>query len=579
MVDDALFAPEQAAEDGRLIAFLDSLWEERVALSPEYQTRLGRRTNYSQWDDRSPEASRRRQALYKAQLESLQSAFNRDDLSAGGKLNFDLFIDDTNRRLILETYRDRSFQTSQLRGIHTGIPVFLANYHRIGTRADADAFLARIAGVPQVLAQAADQLEQQAASGFTLPEFSYPLIAQSARNAATSDSLRNDFAKKLNGLSLSDEEKDALLSKLDTLLSGPYAAAYTEFARRVTALAERATGSGNQGIGRFDRDGAYYASLLKNYTTTDLSADEIHALGLAEVERIHKEMRAIMQTVGFDGTLRDFFTYMRTAQQFYLPNTDEGRAEYLALARSYIDAFTPRLDELFTLRPAARVEVRRVEPFRERSAGKAFYSQPDAEGTRPGYFYANLARMEDMPTYQLEALVYHEAIPGHHMQRALQIEQRGLPKFRRFGGATAYTEGWGLYSELLPKEIGFYSDPYSDFGRLAMELWRAARLVVDTGLHAKGWDMDEAITYLKTNTPNPDGDSVKAIERYIVRPGQATAYKIGMMKIIELRTRAEIELGESFDIRTFHDTILRAGPLPLDILEQQIDQWIAEQKT
>ena len=238
-----------------------------------------------------------------------------------------------------------------------------------------------------------------------------------------------------------------------------------------------------------------------------------------------------------------------------------------------------RLDELFITKPKADLIVKAVEPFREKSAGKAFYQSPAPDGSRPSTYYANLYAMEAMPVYQMEALAYHEGIPGHHMQIAIAQELEGLPQFRKYGRYTAYTEGWGLYSELLPKEIGLYQNPYSDFGRLAMELWRACRLVVDTGIHAKKWTREEAIDYLKINTPNPESDIVKAIERYSVMPSQATAYKVGMIKIVALREKARASLQDQFDIREFHDLILRQGPLPLAVLESLVDDWIAEKKS
>ena len=236
------------------------------------------------------------------------------------------------------------------------------------------------------------------------------------------------------------------------------------------------------------------------------------------------------------------------------------------------------LPKLFNTFPKADMEVKAVEAFREKSAGKAFYSRPAPDGSRPGIYYANLYSMADMPTYQLEALAFHEGIPGHHMQIAIAQELEGIPSFRKYGGYTAYSEGWGLYSELVPKELGYYSDPYSDFGRLAMEIWRAARLVVDTGLHDKQWTREQAIQYLMDNTPNPQGDCEKAIERYIVMPGQATAYKIGMLKIVELRERARTQLGDQFDIREFHDIVLRDGAVPLAVLEETVDAWLESKK-
>lgn len=569
---------DTAAEDERLVVFLDEQFEAQLALSPEFQTYLGRKTHYGEWDDRSPEAQDKRRALIESQLAELRAQFDRDDLGDEGKLNYDLAVYTAEMDLALDDFRMQQFPLSQFRGAHSQIPVFLANFHRVDTEEDAEAYLSRVAGVPTVLEQSADQLGARIEGGFPLPAFSYPLIEETARTISDGEAVRSDFAKKVDALDIPEDDKAAMKEELDTLLDGPFKQAYLDFADRVEVMGEADVVDGNYGVARFQDGEAYYNTLLSNYTTTDMTAEEIHELGLAEVERIQNEMRTIMDEVGFEGSLEEFFAFMREDEQFYLPNTDEGREEYLDMARGYVEAMQARLPELFGTLPESPVVVRRVEPYRERAAGKAFYNQPAADGSRPGIFYANLRAMEDMPTYQLEALVHHEAIPGHHMQRALQIEQEGLPLFRRYGGYTAYTEGWGLYSELLPKEIGFYEDPYSDFGRLAMELWRAARLVVDTGLHAKGWEMQEAIDYLQENTPNPEGDTVKAIERYIVYPGQATAYKIGMNRILELREAAKAELGEDFDIRGFHDTVLAAGPLPLSVLEGQIDAWVEETK-
>ena len=265
------------------------------------------------------------------------------------------------------------------------------------------------------------------------------------------------------------------------------------------------------GVWKMPDGDAFYAERLQYFTTTELSAEEIHAIGLREVDRIHEEMRAIMAQVEFAGTLQDFFVFMREDPQFYYPGTDEGRARYLREASSLIATMRTRLPEAFGIFPKAELVVKRVEPFRERSAGKAFYQYPATDGSRPGYYYANLYDMASMPTYQMEALAYHEGIPGHHMQRAITVELQDVPEFQKFAGFTAYSEGWGLYSEMLAKEMGFYSDPYSDFGRLAMELWRACRLVVDTGLHHKRWTRQEAIDYLVQNTPNSVYDSTKAI--------------------------------------------------------------------
>lgn len=569
---------QAAAEGQRLIGFLDAQWEARVALSPEYQTVLGRKTAYSQWTDRTPAAADRRRALIEAQLAALQQEFRPENLDSEGQLNYALAVYLLTDELKLDAFRDQAYPLSQFSGIHSSIPVFLANNHRIDTVTDAEDYIARVRGVANVLDQAASEVEAGIKAGYPLPAFSYPLIVESARNAKDGAAVRADFGRKVDALGLASDVRARLDMAFAAAIREGYQPGYERFAQRVAAAAQAGKVSENLGIGHRPGGEAYYNALLASFTTTSMTADEIHALGLAETERLHTEMRAIMAKVGYTGSLQDFFAFMRTAPQFYLPNTDAGREAYLEAARGYVAGITPRLPELFVTLPKAPIEVRRVEVFRERAAGKAFYNQPTPDGSRPGIFYANLAEMADMPTYQLEALVYHEAVPGHHMQRSIQIEMQGLPKFRQFGGFTAFTEGWGLYSELLPKEIGFYQDPYSDFGRLAMELWRAGRLVVDTGLHAKGWSMDEAEAWLAENTPNPPGDIEKAIERYVVMPGQAVSYKIGMNRILELRHRAEAALGADFDLASFHDLLLTAGPLPLSVLEARVDAYIAARR-
>ncbi len=337
-------------------------------------------------------------------------------------------------------------------------------------------------------------------------------------------------------------------------------------------LRQQAIAPTEDGIWRFPQGAQYYDALLAYYTTTDLTADEIHTIGLNEVERIHGEMRTIMAQVGFEGDLQAFFEFTRSDPQFY----HTSREDYLAEVEQVLAAMTARLPDYFITLPQYPLQVKAVEAFREQSAGKAFYQSPAPDGSRPGTYYVNLYNLNDMSRNELEALAYHEGLPGHHLQRAIQTGLGDLPPFRRFGGFTAYTEGWGLYSEELGKDMGFYTDPYSDFGRLQMELWRACRLVVDTGIHSKRWSREEAIAYLAENTPNPPGDIEKAIERYIVYPGQATAYTIGKIRIMELRERARTVLGEDFDIREFHEVVLVNGPVPLDVLEEQVDAWIAE---
>ncbi|MGB2177814.1 MAG: DUF885 domain-containing protein, partial [Hyphomonas sp.] len=469
------------------------------------------------------------------------------------------------------------------------IPAFLINQHQITSKSDAEAYISRLNGVPAYMEQNLENARIALADGIQPPAFVYKYVLSDAQGVITGapfddsgeDSpLMGDFRKKVTGLvdagTISQEEADELLDQATDALTNSVGPAYEA---AIAELGEQAkTASTDDGAWKLPDGDAYYASRLANYTTTDMTAEEIHNLGLAEVARIQDEMRGIMKQVGFEGTLKEFFDFTRTDPQFFKPNTPEGKAEYLDEATTWIDQMREDLPTVFNTFPKADMIVKAVEPFREKSAGKAFYSRPAPDGSRPGTYYANLYRMQDMPTYQMQALAFHEGIPGHHMQIAIAQELTGVPKFRKYGGFTAFVEGWGLYSEYLPKEMGYYSDPYDDFGRLAMEIWRAARLVVDTGIHDQHWTREQAIQYLMDNTPNPEGDCRKAIERYIVMPGQATAYKIGMNKIIALREKTKAELGDKFDIREFHDVVLKDGAVPLNILEENVDKWIADTK-
>jgi uncharacterized protein (DUF885 family) len=419
--------------------------------------------------------------------------------------------------------------------------------------------------------------------GVIPPRFVFPLVLEACANVTKGqpfeDSRPNsplfeDFSKKVGALKNVDQPvRDRLLADARKALTGSVKPAYAKLITTLHALEKKA--NDDAGVWKFPDGAAFYDSALRRTTTTKLTADQIHETGLKEVARIHGEMRKIMEKVAFKGDLQAFFKFMREDPQFYLPQTEEGRQKYLAQATQIIDDMKRRLDELFITKPRADIVVKAVEKFRESSAGKAFYNQPAPDGSRPGMFYVNLADMKNTPTYELESLAHHEGIPGHHMQIAIAQELKGIPKFRKFGGRyTAYTEGWGLYSELTPKEIGMYQDPYSDFGRLSLELWRAGRLVVDTGIHAKRWTRQQAIDYLKANTPNAETDCIDSINRYIVMPSQATAYKIGMIKILDLREKAKKQLGAKFDLREFHDVVLTSGPLPLDMLEQLVDAWV-----
>ena len=435
-------------------------------------------------------------------------------------------------------------------------------------------YITRIEGIEPLLDTLIARSAARANDGVMPPDWVYPYVLSDIRNmldAGLDNAVLEDFRSKVNELGIPETDRAALVTDADAAWRTHAVPAYA----RLLAEMERqqAMAPDEDGIWRFEDGAAYYEALLEYYTTTQLSADEIHNIGLREVDRIQGEMRAIMQQVGFEGTLQEFFEFTRSDPQFY----HTSREEYLAEVDEVMSAMEARLPQYFLTLPEYELQVKPVEAFREQSAGKAFYQSPATDGSRPGTYYVNLYDLNSMSRNELEALAYHEGIPGHHLQRGIQTGLGELPPFRRYGGFTAYTEGWGLYSEELGKDMGFYTDPYSDFGRLQMELWRAARLVVDTGLHHKRWSREDAIAYLQENTPNPEGDIRKAIERYAVYPGQATAYMIGKLKIMELRERAREAFGEDFDIRQFHELVLANGPVPLSILEEQVDNWIAEE--
>ena len=564
----------------------DELFMEDLRESPEYMTYLGMRERYDEWDDYSQVATDKSIARSENHLAQLQ-AIDASTLDKSTALSLALYTQRLENGLADVQWRYHRYPVNQMRGMHAGIPSFMINQHLVANVEEAQAYIARIKGTEQLLADVIVDLNLRADKGVIAPEFAFSHSIRDSRNIIAGigldiaiegddteeNPILTDFKGKVAALELGAEVEADLVAQLNTALAEQMAPAYLKLITTLQDLGERA--GGNFGVGRLPEGIAYYNNRLKRMTTTDLTADQIHELGLQEVTRIHGEMGQIMQSVGFEGDLQAFFEFIRTDEQFAFGDTDEGRAAYIADATAFIDNMRTRLDELFFTKPKAPLKVKAVEAFREKSAGRAFYQRAAPDGSRPGTYYANLSNMDDMRSYDLEALAYHEGIPGHHMQGSISQEQTGLPKFRRYGGYTAYSEGWGLYSEYIPKEMGLYEDPYSDFGRLSMELWRACRLVVDTGLHARGWSREKATFYLTANTASNESANLKAIERYMVMPGQATAYKIGMLKIIELREKARASLGVKFDIRAFHEVVLSNGAVPLNVLENLVNDWVA----
>ena len=564
--------------------WLNSKFYERVRRYPQYLAGLGIKERMTEWNDPSYEFALKELEIISNEMNEIKVKFNFDSLADEEKLSYRLFLENSQNNLDQMEWWYHDYALTQMYGAHSGVPTFLINQHPIDNIADANAYIQRIKLSGNYLEKVLENTRESARRGIRPPKFVYGHVISTSRNIIRgfpfekSDELNlvyDDFNKKIFELSLPNEVLENLRKQAQDALQGSFKPAYISLINEMLTQQKQTTE--DDGVWKLPKGNEYYASRLKTMTTTELSAKEIHQIGLDEVDRIHEEMRAIMSRVGFEGNLQDFFKYLKDEPRFTYPDTEAGREDYIKEATRIIETISKRLDEVFLKLPKAKLEVRRVEAFREKTAGKAFYSRGTPDGSRPGYYYANLNDIYDMPKYQMEALAYHEGNPGHHMQLSISQELSGVPEFRKHNSVTAYTEGWGLYSEFFPKEMGFYDDPYSDFGRLAMELWRAARLVVDTGIHDKKWTRTEAIDYLLANTPNPKNDCEKAIERYIVMPGQATAYKIGMMKILELRENAKDRLQEKFDIRSFHDTVINSGPVPLNILEERVDNWINEE--
>lgn len=571
---------EHSAE---LNEYFEEEFQKDVEESPMMQTRLGQKTNYGKWDNFSHLKYAEDRNKAKRRLGDLKK-IDPSSLDEDTRLSYDLYLQ--KQENILEDYDFRfyNYPVNQMFGYHAELPAFLINMHRIDSVSDAEAYISRLKGIPKVMEDVIGNLKIREQNGIMPPIFVFDRVLESSRNvikgkpfgkSVENSAFLEDFKSKIDDLEISQKKNKELISKVETALTKEVKPAYQNLIVFLETQQKRA--NSDAGAWKFPKGEEFYANALKRTTTTNLSANEIHEIGLSEVARIHAEMEKIKKDVGFKGTLQDFFEFMRKDEQFYYANDSTGRKKYLTEAKNIISTMKDDLDKLFLTKPEAELIVKAVEPFREKNAGKAFYQQPAKDGSRPGTYYANLYDMSAMPTYQMEALAYHEGIPGHHMQIAIAQELEEIPQFRKFSFYTAYVEGWGLYSELLPKEIGYYKDPYSDFGRLAMELWRSCRLVVDTGIHAKKWTREEGIAYYKENTPNAESDCIKMVERHIVMPGQATAYKIGMNKILELRENAKEELGQDFDIREFHDVILLDGAVPLNILEEKVDNWISEE--
>ncbi len=571
-------APSPGDSSAAIAGAFDQIDRAELALSPIGKMNRGIRDgDYGKWDDFSEAGEA---AGYRALADaaaSLRHDFDPARLSPKDAMSFRLFQSRAKRAAAYDAVRSDVYAFHQHLSWQSSIPALLVNQHSIANEAQAEAYVARIAGLGAIADAKTDVARARAADGVIPPKWVFPLVLSEVDGILKSDAapdlagnaLIDDFRAKIAKLDLPEARKAVLIQAAISAWTQSAAPAFRRF--RAEVAREEPLAGTVDGVWRLPNGKQYYDTLLAWHTTTDLNADQIHELGLSETARIQDEMRGIMRKVGFAGTLQQFFDYTRTDPRFFHAT----REAYLADAQSRLDAATAKLPDWFVTLPKDRLLVKAVEPFREKVATKAFYGNPSPDGSRPGTYYVNLYNLKEMSKNEVEALAFHEGIPGHHLQRSIQYGLGEVPAFRRFGFVTAYIEGWGLYAEQLAKEMGFYTDPYGDFGRLSMEILRAGRLVTDTGIHAKRWSRAQAIDWYMANTPVTRGDVVNQVERFVVFPGQATAYTVGKLKILALRERARAELGTRFDIRQFHDVVLKSGPVPLDILEENVDAWIA----
>ena len=588
----AAATPEQIkAESERLNAWFDAKYEEQLQFSPIQLSFQGRKELNDQIDDMSEAGIRKQLAWLEASVKEMESTFDYARLDPETQLSWDLW------KRQYESARDGmpfladGYPFDQMSGMQNLVPTFLINFHQVDDEKDYLAYVSRLQKVPVVFDQLLERTRASTAQGIRPPKFAYEGVLDQSKKVVTGA----PFTDGPDSALWADAQAKADALAKDGKVTAERAAELKELAKkallenvapgyaRVIAFAEEElpkAAVNATGVGTTHPNGkAYYEYQLKQNTTTDMTAEQIHELGLSEVARLRGELEALQKKMGIEGDLQAFFEHVRNDPARVYPNTDAGRQAYIDQATADIANIKKHLPEYFGLMPKADLVVKRVEAFREQPGAAQHYYPSTPDGSRPGVYYAHLSDMNAMPKTELEVIAYHEGLPGHHMQIAIAQELTGIPKFRTQYNTTAYAEGWGLYSEWLAKEIpDTYKTDYAEFGRLMSEMWRAIRLVVDTGLHAKGWTEQQAIEYFTANSSVPAAAVKSEVQRYLVNPGQATAYKIGMIKIQDLRKKAEAELGDKFDIRGFHDTVLGGGAMPLDLLEKRVDRWIAEKK-
>ena len=552
-------------------ALLADHWEWQMRENPVRASRMGDRRFNDQWTDMSLDAIERRQGEQQDFLRRLRF-IDSSKLTETDQLNYDLFRRSLENSIDGHQFKNYLMPMSQRGGVQslesTAETLPLANVQ------DYEDWLARMAQIETVIEQTMSRMEEGRESGYMPPKILMERIPAQISMQLVEDPEQSPFFKSFAAMpdSIVDADRERLQQLAKDLIDESVVPGYREFAsyfNNVYLPASRDT----IGASSLPDGEAFYEYRTRLYTTTQMTPDEIHRLGLNEVKRIRDEMQLVIDELEFEGSFDDFLTFLRTDPQFYYDTPEELFEGYLAISKR-ID---PELVKVFGKLPRMPYGLRPIPDNIAPDTTTAYYNRPAADGSRPGYYYVNLYRPEVRPKYEMEVLSIHEAVPGHHLQISLQMELEEMPNFRKYSGFTAFTEGWGLYSESLGYEMGFYKDPYSKFGALTYDMWRAVRLVVDTGMHYKGWTRQQAIDFFKDNAAKTEADIINEIDRYISWPGQALAYKIGQLKMMELRRKAEQALGNDFDIKAFHDALLGGGALPMEILETRMNRWLSEQ--
>ena len=566
-------AARSTAASKELAKFFDEEWEYGLREYPERATYLGDSRYNDRLTDLSFEAVDRRNKHEQEALARVKKV-DRDSLSEDDRLSYDLYVRRLEMAIEGQLFSTELMPINQQDGLHKDFAI-LSTVTTFRTAKDYRDYLSRLSAFPRQVDQTIALMERGREKGWIHPAVPLREVGDAIRAQISSDPEKSvhfkPFEKFPEGVLEPDREALRIEGRrrIANNVFPAYLKLYTYFIRDYLPAAKKEVGAWALPDGE-----AYYAYAIRQHTTTNRTAKEIHDTGLAEVARIRRQMEDIVKSVRFKGNFDAFLKFLRTDPRFYYKTASDLLEGY----RDICKRVDPELIRLFGTLPRTPYGVIPTPDFEAPTSTTAYYRQGSAEARRPGYFVANTFKLETRPKYEMEALAIHEAVPGHHLQISLAQELTGLPQFRRHGGYTAFIEGWGLYAESLGDEMGFYTDPYSKFGQLTYEMWRAVRLVVDTGMHAFKWERQRAIDFMKANTAKTEHDITVEIDRYIVWPGQALAYKTGELKLKELRARAKTELGQKFDIRAFHDAVLLAGALPLDVLEKRVDDWVAREK-